>query len=150
VERSYDSGMAHPHLANTEAVFAARVHRSKNRLVSIPAAVQRRLDLRRRAHNFITLISIRRGNSGRWNHHYVKLTFDNEFAIPSDVTGIQPGDQVEVKVHRVIRDEPAPGPPGGVHGAALLLELAAERRPGWRTDGARDVDRYLRGQARGS
>ena len=31
------------------------------------------------------LVSIRKGRSGRWNHHYVKLTRDNEFAIPADV-----------------------------------------------------------------
>jgi hypothetical protein len=144
--------MAHPHLAETRAQFAARVHRTKNRLVAIPAMVQRQLGLGRRPENFLALISLRRAAAGRWNHHYVKLTFDNEFAIPSDVAGIRPGDEVEVKIHRIIRDqavEPASAA-AAPRGAALLLALAREPRPGWRADGAENVDRYLQDQARGS
>jgi len=138
--------MAHPHLAAPQAQFPARVHRTKNRLVAIPAAIQRQLGLERRPDNHLALVSIRRGHTGRWNHHYVKLTSDNEFAIPADVVGIQPGDAVEVKLHRVIRDEPvAPAP----QGAALLMTLARAPWPGWRADGAARVDDYLRAEVRG-
>jgi len=35
-------------------------------------------------------------------------------------------------------------------GARLLLRLARERRPGWRRDGAANVDRYLAEDVRGS
>jgi hypothetical protein len=140
--------MAHLHLAQTSARFAARVHRTKNRLVAIPAAEQRRLGLERQPDNCIALVSLRRCGRGRWNHHYVKLTFDNEFAIPSDVAGIRPGDEVEVKVHRLIRDEPmAVGP--AARGAALLLALAREPRARWREDGAERLDEYLREGVRG-
>ncbi len=140
--------MAHPHLAETRARFPARIHRTKNRLVSIPAEVQRQLGLKRRAENHLVLVSIRRGAAGRWNHHYVKLTSDNEFAIPADIAGMRPGDAVEVKIHRIIRDEPV-APPSAVTGASLLVSLAREPRPGWRTDGAENADAYLRDEERG-
>lgn len=131
------------------ASFSARVHRTKNRLVAIPADIQHQLGLRRCRNNFIARISIRRGNAGRWNQHYVKLTSDNEFSIPSDVKDIRPGDDVQVKIHYFIRDEavmPSPAP----RGAALLLELVREQRPGWRSDGAENVDDYLEKEAHGS
>ena len=139
--------MAHPHLAATVAQFATRVHRSKNRLVAIPAVLQRELGLERQPDNCIALVSIRRAaGKGRWNHHYVKLTRDNEFAIPSDVVAIQPGNEIEVKIHRLIRDEPLHAvpvsPPSSA--AGLLLQLAGEPRPSsGRTDGSEQVDRYL-------
>jgi hypothetical protein len=142
--------VAHPHLAHSRARFAARVHRTKNRLVAIPAEVQRKLGLSRQPDNFLLLISLRPESSGRWNHHYVKLTFDNEFAIPSDVAGIQPGDRVEVNIHRIIRDEAVEPVRPAAQGAALLLALAREERPGWRTDGAAELDRYLEEETRGT
>jgi len=80
--------MANSQLSTFLASFDGRLHRTKNRLLSIPAAVQRTLGLSRQAENDILLVSIRKGGSGRWNHHYVKLTHDNEFAIPADVTGL--------------------------------------------------------------
>lgn len=142
--------MAHPHLADTRARFPARIHRTKNRLVAIPAEVQRQLGLERRPDNCIALVSIRRAGRGRWNHHYVKLTADNEFAVPADVTGLGPGDEIEVKVHRLIRDEEASAQePGASRGAGLLIALAAEPRPGWRTDGAERLDDYLAEDERG-
>lgn len=141
--------MAHPHLAQTGAQFSARVHRTKNRLVAIPAAVQRSLGLERRPDNCIALVSLRHHGGGRWNHHYVKLTFDNEFAIPSDVAGIGAGDELDVKVHRLIRDEPMQVE-RAARGAALLLELAQEQRPGWRKDGAEKLDDYLREDIHGA
>lgn len=141
--------MAHPHLAETRAQFAARVHRTRNRLIAVPATVQRQLGLERRPDNSLALISLRKNAAGRWNHHYVKLTFDNEFAIPSDVVGIKPGDGVEVKIHRIIRDEAVAPAAAAPQGAALLVALAQEPRPGWRTDGAENVDRYLEDEARG-
>jgi hypothetical protein len=141
--------MAPAHLAQTRARFPARVHRTKNRLVAIPATVQRQLGLERRPNNCIALVSIRRRQGGRWNHHYVKLTFDNEFTIPADVVGIRPGDDLEIKVHRLIRDEPMEVA-GEPQGAGLLVAIAREPRPGWRTDGAEKVDEYLKEGERGS
>jgi len=136
--------MAHPHHASARAVFSARVQRHKNRLVAIPAAVQRELGLDRRANNRIVLIAIRKAGSGRWNHHYLKLTHDNEMAIPTDVTHLRPGDEVEVKIRRVIEDIEAPVPAAGTSaGARVLLELAARPRPGFRRDGAANLDDYL-------
>jgi len=138
--------MAHPHLAETRAQFQARVHRTKNRLVAIPAAVQRELGLERRRDNYLALVSIRRARAGRWNHHYVKLTYDNEFAIPADVTGIGPGDELEVKIHRFI-DDVSVGAAAAPSGADLLIALASEERAGWRPDGAERVDEYLVAEA---
>jgi hypothetical protein len=140
--------MAHPHLSETRAQFPAKVQQTKNRLVAIPAAIQRQLGLERRQDNCLVLVSLRRGDAGRWNHHYVKLTFDNEFAIPSDVVGIRAGDPVEVKIHRIIRDEPME-PTTAPQGASLLVALTQKPRPGWRTDGAENVDDYLRAEERG-
>jgi hypothetical protein len=141
--------MAHPHLAETRARFSGPVHRTKNRLVAVPAAVQQQLGLTRRPDNFLALVSLRRAGSGRWNHHYVKFTSDNEFAIPADVEGIKPGDRVEVKIHRIIRDEAVEPAPVAPRGAGLLLALAQEPRPAWRADGAENLDRYLEDETRG-
>ena len=141
--------MAHPHLACARAQFPARVHRTKNRLVAIPAHVQRQLGLERRPDNCIALVSIRPRSAGRWNPHYVKLTSDNEFAIPADVVGIQGGDDVEVKIHRLVRDEEMTAAPSLPRGAGLLVSLAGEPREGWRTDGSERVDEYLAEGERG-
>jgi len=105
--------MASSHLAKTIATFHAVVHRTKNRLVAIPAKIQRDLGLGRRRNNHVVLYSIRPSGRGRWNHHLSYLTCDNEFSIPGDVTGIRPGDSVDVKLHRVIPDSDAlaPSPP---------------------------------------
>lgn len=128
--------------------FEAVVHRTKDRLVAIPAAVQRRLGLRKRPDNHIVAFSIRPAGQGRWNHHLAKLTSDNEFAIPADVTRIRGGARVEVKIHRVIPDVPAavdraPESPG-----AVLLGLAQSAGEDPRTDGSRRVDEYLLGLIR--
>jgi hypothetical protein len=114
--------MAHPHLSETRATFAGRIHRTKNRLVAVPAEVQRLLGLERRPENHILLVSIRPSGKGRWNHHYVKLT----------------------KVHRVIRDVEAGGRAARPSGAGLLVALAAEPRAEWREEGSSDVDERLR------
>jgi hypothetical protein len=95
----YICSMAHPHFAETRAQFPARVHRTKSRLVSIPA----------------------------------------------DVTGISPGDELEIKIHRLIEDVSVGKAP---EGAALLIALAGEARPGWRSDGSEKVDEYLRNDQR--
>jgi hypothetical protein len=136
--------VAHPHLKTPLAEFTATVHRTKNRLVAIPAEVQRTLGLERRPDNHIVLVSIRAHGPGRWNHHYFKLTSDNEFAIPSDVTHVRPGARIDVRIHRVLPDQPAAGagePPA--RGAALLTRLAGRARPGWREDGSERLDEYL-------
>jgi len=141
--------MAHPHLSETRATFGARIHRTKNRIVAIPADVQRALGLERRPDNHILLVSIRASGRGRWNHHYVKLTHDNEFAIPADVSGLSGGDDIEVKVHRVISDEAVATARARPRGAALLVALAAEPRAGWREEGSTDVDERLDEEIRG-
>lgn len=134
--------MGHPHHGTVRAQFTARIQRHKNRLIAIPAEVQRSLGLDRRPNNRIVLIDIRRAGRGRWNHHYLKLTYDNELAIPSDVTALEPGDTVDVKIRRVIEDQEAPLP-GARTGAAVLLEIAERPRPGFRSDGSRNLDAYL-------
>jgi hypothetical protein len=136
--------MAHPHLSTTLARFEARVQKSKNRLVAIPSEVQRAVGLERRKNNHILLISFRSAGRGRWNKHYVKLTYDNEFAIPTDVARIKERDRLDVKIHRLIADgEPGPRV-GPATGAGLLLALAESSRPGWRKDGSTRVDEYLK------
>ncbi|MGB8298831.1 MAG: hypothetical protein WCG85_25670 [Polyangia bacterium] len=136
--------MANLHLAKTLAAFHAVVHRTKNRLIAIPAKVQRDLGLGRRRNNHVVLYSIRRAGRGRWNHHLSYLTYDNELSIPADVTRIRPGDPVEVKLHRFIPDgdalTPAPSPS---HPASLLVALAEESGEDPRTDGSAHVDDYL-------
>lgn len=135
--------MAHPHLKVPLDEFTAVIHRTKNRLVSIPAEVQKDLGLNRRPDNHIVLASIRSHGGGRWNHHYFKLTHDNEFAIPSDVTHLKPGQKVDVRIHRVIQDLPAPTADSPAGGAHLLSALAKRPRPGWRRDGSQRLDEYL-------
>jgi len=134
--------VAHPHLKATLAEFSAVVHRTKNRLVAIPAEVQRALGLERRENNHIVLVSIRPHGPGRWNHHYFKLTHDNEFAIPSDVTHLRGGARVDVRIHRVLLDEPTAAGQAPARGAALLTRLAGRSRPGWRKDGSDRLDDY--------
>ena len=136
--------VAHPHLKVPLAEFSAVVHRTKNRLVAIPAEVQRALGLERRQNNHIVLVSIRPHGPGRWNHHYFKLTSDNEFAIPSDVAGLRGGSRIDVRIHRILADEVAgTGREPPARGAALLTRLAARQRPGWREDGSERLDEYL-------
>lgn len=129
--------------APVSIVFDAHVQRSKNRLVAIPARVQRLLGLTRRAGDRLIHVSLRRASGRRWGSHYFKLTEDNEFSIPSDVTGVSPGDRIEVKVHQVLAAAPIPESPGGA-GARVLLRLADRSRPGWRRDGSTRLDDYLK------
>jgi hypothetical protein len=93
---------------------------------------------------------MRKKGGGRWNHRHVKLTFDNEFAIPSDVTGVKGGDEIEVKVHRIIADLEVPVPAAPATGAGLLVSLAAEERSGWREDGSERADEYLAAEVSGA
>ena len=128
--------------------FEARVHRSKDRLVAIPAALQRELGLKRIRNNHLVYCSIRRKVAGRgrgkrvWMRHWFKLTRDNEFAIPVGVSGIKQGDSVEVKIHRIVPDRPMYRE-GGSACASVLLELAREAGDDERRDGSRRVDDYL-------
>ncbi len=140
--------MANPHYAKTLDSFEARVQDSKDRLIAIPAATQARLGLGRRPDNHIVCYSIRKARAGRWNHHYAKLTYDNEFAVPSNVVGIQAGDAVEVKLHRFIPDVDAFAPPTGAvpeTGGAALLALAELAGDDPRQDGSERVDEELYG-----
>jgi hypothetical protein len=138
--------MANPHLATTLATFEATVHRTKNRLIAIPAKIQRQLGLGRRANNQIVLYSIRPRGRGRWNHHLAYLTSDQEFAVPTDVVHIRPGSLVEVKIHRVVPDANALAA-GGVaaNAGALLRALAEQAGDDERVDGSQRVDEYLYG-----
>lgn len=138
--------MANPHLATTLASFSANVHNTKNRLIAIPAREQRRLGLQRRTNNHIVFYSIRLRGQGRWNHHLAYLTYDNEFAVPADVTNLKGGDAVEIKIHQVIANvsalasqRPAANP------GALLGGLAGEAGVDDRVDGSQHVDDYLYG-----
>jgi hypothetical protein len=135
--------MANPHLSTTLARFEAQVHDTKNRLVSIPAAVQRSLRLARRRNNHIVFYSIRPKGRGRWNHHLAYLTYDNEFAISSSVTNITSGEPVEVKIHRVIPDADALSRASANNAASVLLELSGEAGEDEREDGSTRVDDYL-------
>ena len=140
--------MANPHLASTLATFQAVVHRTKNRLVAIPAQVQRNLGLGRRPNNHVVLYSVRPAGRGRWNHHLSYLTYDTEFSIPADVTRIKKGARVDVKLHRVIPDGNAlvpPTPPPNASSVLLALAEQAERDLGEdrREDGSTHVDDYL-------
>jgi hypothetical protein len=140
--------MANPHFSIVLDEFEATVQKSKDRLVAIPAPVQARLGLKRRPNNHLLCYSIRKARSGRWNKHYGKLTFDNEFCIPSDVSGIQPGDRVEVKLHRFSPDEDALAPPsaaGSRTAGAVLLSLAEQAGEDPRRDGSRRIDEELYG-----
>ncbi len=134
--------MASPHHSTTLAEFSTVVQRSKNRLVAVPAEAQRALGLTRRRDNHIVACSIRRAGTGRWNHHLVKLTFDNEFSLPADVSAIQPGHRVDVKIHRIIADVPLATPVAGSP-ADPLLDLAASAGHDPRVDGSDRVDDYL-------
>jgi hypothetical protein len=139
-------GMAN-HLARTLARFEARVHDTKNRLVAVPADVQRQLRLVRQADNHLLLYSIRPKGDGRWNHHWSQLTFDNEFAVPADVTHIDRGSLVEVKIHRVVKNVDALADDGGEPptGATALLQLAAAGEDDEIAD-SHDVDDALYGR----
>ncbi len=137
--------MANPKLATTRAVFEATVHRTRNRLISIPADVQRQLGLVRRQNNHVLHFSIRAEGAGRWNSHWAQLTFDNEFAIPTNVTEIEPGSRVEVKIHGAVAaiDVLAGPGDGPSNPGSLLLELAENENEDPRTDGSVNLDDYL-------
>lgn len=143
----YDWNMSNPHLSVTLDKFSARIQKTKNRLVAVPAEVQRRLGLERRENNHILLVSLRPRDDGRWNHHLVKLTFDCELSIPSDVTRFVAGAEVDVKVHRVIPDESLEAPPDAT-GAGVLLAMAGTSGA-WRTDGASHMDEHIANDIKG-
>lgn len=135
--------MAQPHLSTTLEQFEATVQKTKNRLIAVPARVQRALQLDRRPNNHILLYSIRLKGEGRWQHLLSYLTRDNEFAVPAGVAHIKPGSQVEVKVHRVVADVDAG--PSNINAGALLVELAGDDVADEREDGSTKVDEYLYG-----
>jgi len=123
------------------ARFDARMQKSRNRIVAVPAEVQRELGLIRQKNNHLLLVSLRRKSTRQWYHHYVKLTYDNEFSIPADAKDFRQGQELEVKIHRIIADRPGISVKGT--GPGLLLKLAEQERPGWREDGSRRIDEYL-------
>jgi hypothetical protein len=135
--------MANSNLSTTLDEFAATVHRTKNRLVAIPAETQRKLGLTKRRDNHLLSYSIRLAGRGRWNHLLSKLTYDNEFEIPAGFSRIAPGDRVEVKIHRLIADVPVPLPRSA--GETVLSLPTGEDE---RTDGSQNVDAYLYGEKR--
>ncbi len=123
--------------------FSATVHRTKNRLVAVPAETQRKLGLTKRRDNHLVSYSIRPAGRGRWNHLLAKLTHDNEFEIPAGFSRIGPGSQVEVKIHRIIADIPLPLPQSA--GEAVLALPTGEDD---RIDGSSNIDAYLYGVKR--
>ena len=138
--------MANPHLSSVLAEFEASVHRTKDRLVAIPAAVQRSLRLKRWRNNHLVLFSIRKAGRGRWHHIWAKLTFDNEFGLSSGFTAVGPGDAVEVRIRRIVEDQAfEPGAAADGNGGSLLLDLATDAGEDERTDGSERVDDYLYG-----
>lgn len=134
--------MANPDYATTLAQFSAIVQKNKNRLVAIPAATWQTLGLERRPGSEILACSIRRTGRGRWNHHYFKLTANDEFSIPTDVADIGPGDRVEVKVHCIKELRSLP-PAADATAADVLLDIAASAGIDSRVDGSDRVDDYL-------
>jgi hypothetical protein len=136
------------HLSTVLVQFSARVHNTKNRQISIPADAQRQLRLIRQVDNHLVLYSIRPRGRGRWNHHWAQLTFDNEFAVPADVVHIEPGSEVEVKIHRVVKNVDALQS-SDEGGAGLLVELSGLAGDDERVDGSRAVDDYLYGSDNG-
>ena len=137
--------MANPADSATLAEFEATVHRTKNRLIAIPAAVQARLGLTRRAENHIVRFSIRPATGGRWHRDYGKLTFDNELAAPQGVPGLRPGVRVQVRLHRFSPDVDALAKEAPA--AAAILSSLSGRVSDDRVDGSLHVDDYLRGEA---
>lgn len=138
-------GMANAHLSTVLAEFEATVHRTKNRLIAIPADVQRQLHMERRPNNHIVFYSIRPKGVGRWNHRLSFLTFDNEFSLP-DLLHIGPGSEVEVKIRRLIPDQDAlAAHPAAPNVGALLHALSTAAGNDPRTDGSQRVDDYLYG-----
>ncbi len=133
------------HVTPTLVAFTTKVQRSKNRLVAIPAEAQSALGLARRRQNHIIAYSIRRSGRGRWNHHLAKLTYDNEFSIPSDVTGLRAGDRIDVKIHRIVADVPIVASPVTTAADALVALGAAAGRDD-RIDGSERIDEYLVGE----
>jgi len=134
--------MANAHLSTVLAEFEATVHRTKNRLVAIPAEVQRRLRMQRRQNNHIVFYSIRPKGNGRWNHRLSFLTYVNEFSIP-DLPHIEPGADVEVKIRRLIPDQDALADPATSNAGAVLCSLAQGAAQDGCVDGSRNVDAYL-------
>ncbi|HVV48388.1 MAG TPA: hypothetical protein VHO06_01900 [Polyangia bacterium] len=142
--------MANPHLATTLETFEATVQRTKNRLIAIPARSQQRLGLVRRPNNHIVLYSVRPRGRGRWNHHLAYLTYDNEFAVPTDVTHIRPGAQVEIKIHRIIPDADALAGGGRpLNAGGALLRLAERAGDDEWIAGSTQVDELLYGRGHG-
>jgi hypothetical protein len=139
--------MANPHHAQTLARFDATVQKSQNRLVAIPADLQRRLGLVRQPNNFLVTYSIRQAGEGPWFKYVSYLTEDNEFTLPAGAPNIEPGDSVEVKIHRFTKNEDAAlAEREDENGGALLVRLAAMARPAFddaRSDGSERLDDYL-------
>jgi hypothetical protein len=125
--------------------FSATVQRGKGRMIAIPADKQRKLGLTARRDNHLLRYSIRKRGSGRWNHHYAKLTSDNEIALPSDLP-VEPGDEVEVKVHRIIADVPVPVPEART-GGSILVDLAEQAMSDDSSRGADEHDAVLNEEA---
>jgi hypothetical protein len=112
--------MSDPTLSQTLDRFEAIVQ--KGRLIAIPAESQQRLGLAKRQNNHLLRLSLRKAARGRWNHLYARLTHDNEFAIPTNVSEIAPGDHVEIKIRDVLATTPVRA--GRAGAGSLLVEMA--------------------------
>ena len=136
--------MPDPSLSTVLDQFTATVQ--KGRLIAIPAVARTKLGLTRRQDNHLLRFSLRKAGRGRWNHDYAKLSFDNEFALPSNILGLGPGDTVEIKIHQVLatRQVPLPHAPAG---ADLLVAMAKDSQPDDLDLGAQEHDEYLNAEA---
>jgi hypothetical protein len=136
--------MADASLSSVLDEFTATLQ--KGGLIAIPALTRERLGLTRRQDNHLLRFSFRRSGKGRWNNGYARLTFDNEFALPSGEQKLVAGDKVDVKIRQVLATAPVPVP-GDRKGAALLLEFAAAAMEDDCLVGVDDIDEYLNREA---
>jgi hypothetical protein len=140
-----DKLMADASLSSVLDEFTATLQ--KGGLIAIPAATRERLGLTRQKDNHLLRFSFRRSGKGRWNNGYARLTFDNEFALPSGDQKLSAGDAVDVKIRQVLATTPVTAP-GNRKGASLLLEFAAAAMEDSCLVVAEDIDEYLNREAR--
>ena len=122
--------------------FTATVHRSKNKMVTIPAAIARRLGLERGRTELVVDCLIRPRGSGRWREHLAYLTSKHEFRVL-----FAGGSRVDVCIRRVISVSDVELPKKR-RGADVLVDFPEGDDP--RTDGSINVDHYLYGHRKKS
>src|SRR5438094_9512939 len=108
------------------AEFSATVHRTKNRMVTIPAAIARQIGIDRGPKRIIDCL-IRARGSGHWNEHLAYVTQKLQFRVP-----FEGGRRIEVRIRDIFEYKVVlPS------GADLLLHFPEGDDP--RTDGSINV-----------